>query len=79
MRSRADFNVEKQEKMFALKHFDEDWEVDQPDGEWADDGSVGIVRDGRCFCFYNGQGKGELTEKDIPRIKKLVDAILNEA
>lgn len=41
--------------------------------EFEDDAAISIVRGKNRFCFYNGQGKGMLTEKDIPKFKKLVD------
>ncbi len=38
-----------------------------------DDGAVHISRGKYRFVFYNGQGKGQYTEKDVKRFATIVD------
>lgn len=46
--------------------------------ELEDDGIIHISHGRYRFCFYNGQGKGMLTEKSIPKFKKIVADVFKE-
>lgn len=46
--------------------------------EFEDDGFIHISNGKYRFCFYNGQGKGMLTEKLIPKFKEIVAGVLKE-
>lgn len=44
--------------------------------DFEDDNFIHICRGRYRFVFYNGQEKGRLTEKDVPRFAKLVDKVI---
>lgn len=48
----------------------------QPNGAYEDDGFIHVIKNGQRFVFYNGQNKGMLRKKDIPKYIKLVDNVL---
>jgi hypothetical protein len=59
-----------------VKGFEAIYPDNSPDDAITDDGFVHITRRGQRIVFYNGQGKGEYTDKDIPHFVKIVDKIL---
>lgn len=44
--------------------------------EFYDDGFVHVNRRGTHFVFYNGEDRGMLTERDVPRFSRLVDSVI---
>jgi hypothetical protein len=58
--------------------FSEVFDDDREDDDNEDDGAIHITRDGKRYVFYNGQGKGMFTERDIPRFANFVDECLGD-
>lgn len=81
----ADDHVDRQLTDYYLKYIKEDSfggvysEPTREDENIFDDCFVHIIRLGMRFEFYLGEGKSALTEKDVPRLAKVVDKAIDKA
>ena len=66
--------TEEYENLFSDVDFLEAVYIDDgKNSEFEDDGFIHVIRNGKRFVFYKGQGKGMLGKKDVSKYAKIVD------